>query len=510
MLKKLNNSQLLIFSFLIGGISVLGFAPFYLYPLPALNLAILVIFFERCKNFTSSFLVGLFFGLGLFITGTSWIFVSLYKFGGMNFFLAGTVVLLFSLYLSLYTGFVGLAFQYFKKINRVFLLLLVFPAIWTLAEVGRGYILTGFPWLSFGYSQVPLSPLSGFGPITGVYGLSFFLALLAGALNLILKDSYHPKIGKYAPKSILIIFCILASGHALKLIEWSYPVQKTSTTVALIQGNVAQNLKWEPRLAIQTLENYLKLALTTKADLLLLPETAFPVFHENLPKEFLERFEEPVKERGADILVGIPEIDPQNKKFNSVFSLGSSPSQTYRKIHLVPFGDYFPFQKLFGWFIKSAKIPMSSFSHGSLNQPVIEVAGQKIGVNICYEDVFGEEIIRHLPQATVLANFTNDAWWGKSLASKQHLQISQMRSLETSRVMLRATNTGVTAIIDWRGKVRAVLPEFESKILEGTIIGRQGTTPFVFLGNSPVFIISISIIVVGAQIRSKRNKIIRP
>ena len=160
--------------------------------------------------------------------------------------------------------------------------------------------------------------------------------------------------------------------------------------------------------------------------------------------------------------------------------------------------------------MKSVKIPMSSFSHGSLNQPVIEVAGQKIGVNICYEDVFGEEIIRQLPQATVLANFTNDAWWGKSLASKQHLQISQMRSLETSRVMLRATNTGVTAIIDWRGNVRAVLPEFESKILEGTIIGRQGTTPFVFLGNSPVFIISISIIVVGAQIRSKRNKIIRP
>ena len=149
MLKKLNNSQLIIFSFSIGGISVLGFAPFYLYPLPALSLAILVIFFERCKNFTSSFLVGLFFGLGLFITGTSWIFVSLYKFGGMNLFLAGTVVLLFSLYLSLYAGFVGLAFQYFKKINRVFLLLLIFPATWTLGEIGRGYILTGFPWLSF-------------------------------------------------------------------------------------------------------------------------------------------------------------------------------------------------------------------------------------------------------------------------------------------------------------------------------------------------------------------------
>jgi apolipoprotein N-acyltransferase len=181
--------------------------------------------------------------------------------------------------------------------------------------------------------------------------------------------------------------------------------------------------------------------------------------------------------------VGVPELDRSGRYFNSVMSFGTAPTQGYRKHHLVPFGDYFPLRPVLGWMMDLMQIPMSDFSHGEPVQVPLRVAGQKIAVNICYEDAFGEEVIRQLPEATLLANFTNDAWWGDSLGPEQHLQIAQLRALEAGRPMLRATNTGVTAIIDSKGRVVASAPQFVKTVVEGNVQGHAGSTPYVRWGN---------------------------
>jgi len=242
-------------------------------------------------------------------------------------------------------------------------------------------------------------------------------------------------------------------------------------------------MKWRPERARATLETYRRLAQAAEARLILLPETALPMFNVNVPGEYLEMLAAQGRRNGGDLLVGVPELEAPGRYYNSVMSFGSAPTQVYRKHHLVPFGDYFPLRSVLGWIMNLLHIPMSDFSRGEPVQRPMQVAGQRIAVNICYEDVFGEEIIRQLPEATMLANFTNDAWWGKSVASKQHLQISQMRAIEAGRPMLRATNTGVTAIIDPKGRILASAPEFTTTTITGEIHGYQGATPYVRLGN---------------------------
>jgi apolipoprotein N-acyltransferase len=221
------------------------------------------------------------------------------------------------------------------------------------------------------------------------------------------------------------------------------------------------------------------------------------MFNVDVPGAYLEALAAHARRNGGDLLVGVPELDPSRRYYNSVMSFGTAPSQTYRKHHLVPFGDYFPLRPVLGWAMNLLHIPMSDFSRGEMVQQPVQAAGQKVAVNICYEDVFGEEIIRQLPEATVLANFTNDAWWGDSIASQQHLQISQMRALETGRTMLRATNTGVTAIIGPNGRIAASAPEFTATVVTGEIRGYQGATPYVRVGN-PGFLAVAAMMIAAA------------
>jgi len=289
---------------------------------------------------------------------------------------------------------------------------------------------------------------------------------------------------------------VLALGMGLQSREWTSPTGEP-TSVALVQGNVAQELKWRPERARQTLDRYLELARSTRADLTLLPETALPMFNVDLPHGYLEQLAAHAQGQGGDLLTGVPEYAGPGRYYNSVISLGTAPRQVYRKVHLVPFGDYFPLTWLFGWFMNLLEIPMSDFSHGSPDQKPIAAGGQKVAANICYEDVFGEEIIRQLPEATLLANFTNDAWWGRSLGSRQHLQIAQMRSLETGRYMLRATNTGVTAIIDPQGRVVSAAPEFQVAVVTGEVRAHVGATPYVRWGNTPIVLTAAALALAG-------------
>ena len=476
---------------LLGAASVLGFAPFYLFPVPVAALAGLAWLWLASRNARQAFTLGFGFGLGYFLVGTSWVFVSMHDFGGMARPVAGFATLFFCSYLALFPALAGWAVGRIRAPQWV-RLAIVFPAAWVLWEWVRGWLFTGFPWLALGYSQAPDGPLSGFAGVLGVYGVSLLTAASAGLL-VWLASALTASRGARPLRRLSAIFLhpalmtltlLWLAGWALLQAPWTAPAGEP-ITVSLVQGNIEQDLKWRPEAARATLESYLDLALSARGRLVLLPETALPVFNVDLPASYMEALARPAHDRNGDLLTGIPEYvqaDPP-RYYNSVMSFGTSPTQTYRKYHLVPFGDYVPHWIFLTWVMHTLEIPMSDFSRGEPYQHPLNVAGQRVAVNICYEDAFGEEVIRQLPEATLLANFTNDAWWGKSAASDQHLQISQMRALETGRYMLRATNTGVTAIVDERGHVVRAAPQFAVAVVEGLAQGRTGSTPYVLWGN---------------------------
>jgi apolipoprotein N-acyltransferase len=388
---------------------------------------------------------------------------------------------------------------------------LVLPPMWALADWTRGWIFTGFPWLAMGYSQVPMSPLAGYAPVAGVYGLTLATVMSAGVIALLAErvgvqhgNSFNsPKslgaairrVITHPALAVLIVFW--AGGQALKQIDWTTTAGGL-VAVSLLQGNIAQEIKWREEGLRATLTTYHHLAHESDAKLIVLPETALPLFLDNVPPDYLASLAAHAKRNGGDVLIGVPERLPNGDYYNSVISVGAAPSQVYRKTHLVPFGEFIPLRPVLGWIVGVLAIPLQDFSRGTSHPKPLEIAGQRVAVNVCYEDVFGEEIIRQLPEATLLVNVSNVAWFGRSIAPRQHLQISQARALETGRYMLRATNTGMTAIIDERGRVVQAAPQFETWAVSGKVQGRTGTTPFVRWGN--YFVLALCIVLLAAAL----------
>jgi apolipoprotein N-acyltransferase len=280
----------------------------------------------------------------------------------------------------------------------------------------------------------------------------------------------------------------LVSGQILKYIEWTEPTGEP-ISISLVQGNIAQDIKWQKETVMQTLQTYQKLIQKTKGQIILLPETALPLLVEYIPETFKKSTLLHAAKQGGQVLIGA--IERQDTKyFNVVLNLGNDSSQVYRKSHLVPFGEFIPLKFIFTYiYTHYLNMPMNDLSRGGNRQEPIAIENQKIAFNICYEDVFGEEIIQALPSATILANVSNDAWYGRSIAAYQHLQFSQARAIETGRMVIRSTNTGATAIIDEHGIVKKILPAFTEGILEGYVQGFKNKTPYVFCGNWPVIIL---------------------
>jgi apolipoprotein N-acyltransferase len=267
------------------------------------------------------------------------------------------------------------------------------------------------------------------------------------------------------------------------MVEWSEP-SAPPIKVALLQGNVSQDLKWRDDVRAKTLADYRRLGLDADTRLVVFPETALPMFLDQVPRDHLAEQAMAARGRGADVLLGTVERDFKGdtyRYFNSVVAFGAAPFQSYRKVHLVPFGEFIPWG--FRWITNILQIPLADMGRGDAAQAPLEVAGTRVAVALCYEDIFGEELIGQLPAAGLLVNVSNDAWFGNSLAPEQHAQFSQMRALETSRPMLRATNTGVTSAIDHRGREIARLPAFTQGTLRVEIAPRSGTTPYVRWGN---------------------------
>lgn len=476
---------------LLGALTAAGFAPLYLFPLPVATLAWLFARWSAASAARDAGRLGFAFGLGFFLAGVSWVYVSLHDFGAMPLPLAALATLLFCAVLALFPALVGYLSRRLPAAPLLRTALLA-PALWALSEWVRGWLFTGFPWLAVGYSQAPASPLAGFAPVAGVYGVSLAAALSAGLLATALARRDDRRV---LATSFGILALLWGTGYGLKRIPWTAPVGPP-VAVSLLQGNVAQEMKWRPEQVQATLETYLKLVEASKGRLVVLPETAIPLFFDQIPPDYLGRLAQKAKANGGDLLLGAP-LAEGDHYYNAAVSLGSSPSQVYRKFHLVPFGEFVP--PGFGWIVRILHIPLSDFARGTTRPQPLGLAGQKVAVNICYEDAFGEEIIRQLPDATLLVNVSNVAWFGDSVAPPQHLQISQMRAIETGRFMLRATNTGMTAAVDPQGAVVAMAAPFTTTAVEATVQGYGGATPYVRLGNGPAVLLAMALVALSLR-----------
>ena len=474
----------LVAAFGLGAGSVLGFEPFGVFPLPILAVAALMLMWLRVPSPRTAAFIGFAYGLGFFLCGVSWIYVSLHDFGAMPAPLAALATLLFCAFLALFPAALG----YLQGITRIppgIKLVLFLPALWTLLEWTRGWLFTGFPWLALGYSQVPTSPLAGYAPLAGVYGVTLLAMMTSGLLARLWvanRDRRALTLG------LVIAAGLWLGGWGLKRVEWTRPTGE-AVSVSLLQGNVPQDLKFRPDRIQRTLEEYRALAESSGSRLIVFPETALPLFLDNVPPAYLDGLAAHSRRNAGDVLIGVPEREPDGRYYNSVISLGTARPQRYHKFHLVPFGEFIPLRPVLADIVGALAIPLQDFSRGTAQPRPLEVAGQRVAVNICYEDAFGEEIIRQLPEATLLVNVSNVAWFGRSIAPGQHLQISQARALETGRYMLRATNTGVTAVIDPRGAVVAAAPQFTRAVLTQRVHGYEGATPYVRWGNVPVLVI---------------------
>jgi apolipoprotein N-acyltransferase len=466
--------QRAVAALLLGAATVLGFAPFGLFPLPLLTLAALFALWRRAGSPRAAALLGFAWGLGFFLCGVSWVYVSLHDVGGMAAPLAAVATLLFCGCLALFPALAGYAFRRLASAEILPLRdAFVAAGLWTVAEWLRGGLFTGFPWLALGYSQSPPSPLAGYAPLVGSYGVAFVAALIAALLAFAWR--------RFWPATLVVL--LIAAGFVLRGIAWTEPTG-APLTVALLQGNVPQSLKWDPNRLSLSVETYLRLAREHPAQLTVLPETAIPLLFDQVPREVLRGLT-----ANGEALLGVAVRTTQGGYVNGAVALTSElRSQGYAKSHLVPFGEFVP--PGFSWFFDLVRIPMSNFTAGPARQPPLVVAGQNIMPNICYEDLFGEEIVRALPLATLLVNMSNTAWFGDSLAQPQHLQIAQLRALETGRPMLRSTNTGMTAVVAPDGTVSAVLPAFTRGALRVEVRGYQGLTPYGRRGNWPALLLA--------------------
>jgi len=492
-----------------GAATVFGFAPFGLSLLPVVTLAFLFAMWQDAATPRAAAASGFAFGLGLFLAGASWVYVALNTFGGMPWPLAAIGTAGFCALLALYpalTGWLATRWTAPHSWNRVG----AAAALWALSEWARSVVFTGFPWLSLGYASLPgggATWLAGYAPLGGVFLVTLATALLAAAPAIAIDALASGARGRIA-LAIFVAAIVVAGGAALARIEWT-AAAGAPVSISLVQGNVTQELKFDPEFRRSTFEIYTALVRESRGRLVVLPESAFPMFADEVPESVIVGLLDAVTPRGGDVLAGMFTIEPPlspagtPRYYNSVISIGGAKPQLYRKRHLVPFGETIPLEPVLGWFIrKILAIPISSQASGIADPPALEVAGTRVAVNICYEDAFGADIRIQAADAAVLVNVTNDAWYGRSIAALQHNQIASMRALETGRPLVRATNTGITAAIAYDGREVARLPWFTRGILEVEVAGRDGITPYVRFGDA--LAVSVALVVAVAAVAGGR------
>lgn len=474
-----------LLSLAAGAATALAFAPYDISVVPFITLALLFHTWRPARA-GRAFSNGYLFGLGLFGVGISWLHISINLFSGIN--LAGAYLLTFLLvaYLSLFPALVGFLGKCCSVRSDYWFYLALMPSLWTLGEWVRGWLFTGFPWLTLGYTQTG-GMLSGYGSLVGVFGISFLLAFLAGGIALLAGKNRSMPLA-------LTLLVVLAAGWQLRLLQWTDNTGR-EIEVALVQGAVPQEIKWLPEYRHLSLERYPELTQPFWGhDLVIWPEAAVPG-HLHQYRGYIDGIERTATHKGSIVLVGIPTQDPERgEQFNSLVLLGPE-RQVYNKRHLVPFGEYLPLKPLLQGPLDRLQVSIADFSPGAGDvPPLFHADGYSMGVSICYEAVFGAKIRTVLPAAQVLVNVSNDAWFGASASPHQHLQMARMRAIETGRYLLRATNTGISAIIDEKGKTVGRTRQFKPDAVATTVPLYTGSTLYVLAGDLLVVTLCLALL----------------
>lgn len=473
-----------------GFLFTLAFAPFnYAY----LALIALIILFSAWQygSIKRALLRGYLFGLSSFGLGVTWVYISVHDYGGASMLIAGSLAATFAAFWALFPALAGVLIVFTQNLCAKNYRFIAAPLVWLLLEYWRGYlVLNGFPWLLCAYSQLT-TPLAGYIPIVGAYGTGFLLALSAALM-----------ISAWQYKNKLIIIGIVSLwfiGSALKTITWTHAIGP-ALKVSLIQGNITQDKKWKADNRLNTLLFYKRATEAHwQSNIIVWPETAIPALLDAVDEFFLQPLKQEALQHGTDLIVSLPvRGKTEQDVYNAVITLGKEAG-IYRKNHLLPFGEYLPWQPLSGFILKRIGMRLGSFTSGGDYQTLLTAGGYHFITSICYEDAFGSANIQGLANAAYLVNVTNDAWFGDSIEPHQHLQIAQMRSLETGRFMLRATNTGATAIIAPDGHIQAQAPLFTETVLTADIIPMGGVTPYSYYGDEPIvgvlFIVFIGLLI---------------
>ena len=479
---------------LLAAATPLTFAPYYHFWLMPLLFAAFIRLLELRPHIQvrSAYL----FGLMAYVCQFYWIHTALHDVSGLPNLYAIPLTFLLPAYLALFpTATIWL----WKKLYlpRHLKIGIALPVLWTLTEFARERFLTGFGWGALGYSQItPHSPLAGFAPLGGIHLVTLMTAFTGAWLVLIINNT----INKQRFNASILMLCTLTLGYTAKQTEFTQPIGQP-TTIALAQGNIDQTLKFQEDQILPTLQRYFDQVAQTHAQIVILPETAIPLMLQDLPTGIINQFSNQAQRNGSALAIGISQYTENHDGYlNTMINLSDyHPKQTnpipyYAKNHLVPFGEYKPLPTLTEPLYLMMNMPLADFKRGGNTQIPFNMQQQKVAFNICYEDGFGDELIASAQKATLLANASNMAWYGQSNAMYQQLQQSQARAMELGRYMARATNTGVTAIINHKGQIINQAPINIPFVLEGKIQGYIGETPYMKLGDSWKIIFTLLII----------------
>ena len=484
-LTKINMPTLLywlVLASVAGLLLTLSFAPYhYAY----LSIPALMFLYRSWTvlNIKSAMLVAYLFGLGLFASGIWWTYISIHDFGGADAISASLISFLLIAVWSLFPALVAFLVKRFVSTENAWLKIAAIAWLWVAVEYLRGYwLLNGFPWLQIAYSQIE-TPLAGFAPLIGVYGVGFLLAVSAFVVMEMISNKSFLKSG------LLFLLLCWGTGAGLKNIAWTHAIGEP-ISITLVQGNIAQSEKWQPEQRLNSLKTYQ--ALTEQhwqdSQIIIWPETAIPAFYHQVQDFFLKPLAVAAKQHHVDLVVSMPTKGEGKSYFNSAVVLGAE-QHFYHKNHLLPFGEYLPLQPLSGWILDQLNIPLGDFTPGADKQTLLFAAGYPFITTICYEDAFGEQLTRQLSEAAFIVNVTNDAWFGDTSQAYQHFQMAQMRALETGRYLVRATNTGVTGFIAPDGRILKQAPTFTSIAITEHIVPMAGITPYAYLGDNLIFFI---------------------
>ena len=482
--KKIFLKRLL--ALLSGSLVPFSFSPFDLYFLSIFSLIIIFYLWSKTESPNESFLLGYLFGFAMFGIGINWLHISINLFGGLNLFFSLFFTYILIAFVSLYPALTGyIVVKYFRSNFFIFT-----PILWVLLEWSKGWVLTGFPWLNIGTSQTN-SILVNFAPIIGDYGVSFITCIFAAA---IIKVFSNHKKERFL--SAFLLIAISLSSLFLNTVNWTENTGK-SLNATLVQGSIPQEIKWLPGQDEISFNIYTELSKSFwLSDLIIWPETAIASKYYQAEK-FINIINKKRQRSNAIFMTGIVKEDKNSGKFFNSILLIDNNHHFYNKHHLVPFGEYLPFKKMLYNPLRLFNIPISNFSSGEYNEKNFETSKGNFGMSICYEDAFGNEIRQSMPEANILINVSNDAWFGDSIAPHQHLQIARMRAIENGRYFLRTTNNGISAIINNKGKIISRSPQFEKHVLNSKVLLFSGATPYSKYGNMPLLIFFLLLILIN-------------